>query len=224
MGLVRALKRLCQALRSPDRETSPSAVSEAGVSALAELVQSSARRLIAMAIDLELRHFTETLARLGRGEPVLRNGFHPERMIATGIGTVPVRPRKVRNSSGTSFRSTLVPRYARRAQPLSVEAAVLYLCAIASGDVRHALAALVGPQAMALPPPVTRQLQGWWAEQCEGWRASLPPELGDRREFWTAFARAYPMATCGRLRARATDAVPGSVGYASPALAGERDG
>jgi len=196
MGLVRELKRLCQALYSPTGQARRlRGMSEVGVNALAELLQDSARRLIAEAIDLELRHFKEALVQPGtpkRPEPVVRNGFHPERMIATGIGAVPVRPRKVRrNGSAAGFRSALVPRYARQAQPLNVASATLYLCAIASGDVRHALAALIGPQAVALPLPVTRQLQGWWFEQCKTWRASLPPELGTGREFWSAFARAH---------------------------------
>jgi len=227
MGLVRELRWLCQTLYSPTGQAPPlSGISEAGVNALAELLQDSARRLIAEAIDLELRHFKEALARPGtarRGESVVRNGFHPERMIGTGIGAVPVRPRKVRrNGSAVAFRSALVPRYARRAQPLNVESAALYLCAIASGDVRHALAALLGPQAVAVPLPVTRQLQGWWLEQCKAWRASLPPELGAGRQFWSAFARGHPKAACERLYAETTGVVPGVAGDPSAAVATDR--
>jgi len=228
MGLVRELKRLCQALYSPTGQAPPlGGISEAGVNALAELLQDSGRRLIAEAMDLELRHFKEALARPGtarRGEPVVRNGFHPERMIATGIGAVLVRPRKVRrrNGSAAAFRSALVPRYARRAQPLNVESAALYLGAIGSGDVRHALAALIGPQAVALPLPVTRQLQGWWFEQCTAWRARLPSELGTGRQFWSAFARARPAVTCERRFAETVETVFGVGGDPSAAVATDR--
>lgn len=228
MDLVRELKQLCQALCSPAGQAPPiGEVPEAGVDALAALVQDSARRLIAEAIDLELRHFKEALVQpgtAGRGEPVVRNGFHPERMIATGIGAVVVRPRKVRRRNGNAagFRSALVPRYARRAQVLNGESAGLYLCAIATGDVRHALAALVGPQAVALPLPVRRQLQEWWFEQCQVWRASLAPGLGTGPEFWTAFARAHPAATCERRYAATVERVLGTGGEPSPAVAADR--
>jgi hypothetical protein len=224
MTLVGELKRLCEALYSLTSQASPlSGISEAGMNALAELLQDSARRLIAEAMDLELRHFKEALARpdaARRGKAVVRNGFHPERMIATGIGAVPVRPRKLRrNGNAAGFRSALVPRYARRAQPLNVASAALYLCAIASGDVRHALAALIGPQAVALPLPVTRRLQGWWVEQCKAWRASLPPKLGAGREFWPVFARAHPATMCERWYAERTGAIRGVAGNPPPDLA-----
>jgi hypothetical protein len=228
MGLVKELTQLCQALYSPAGQAPPMGeVPEAGVNALAALVQDSARRLIAEAIDLELRHFKEALVPAGaprRGEPVVRNGFHPERMIATGIGAVVVRPRKVRrrNGSAAGFRSALVPRYARRAQPLNVDSAALYLCAIAGGDVRHALAALVGPQAVALPLPVRRQLQEWWFEQCKAWRAGLPPELGAGPRFWSAFAGVHPKAACERRYAKAIEAELRRDGRPSPPVTVER--
>jgi hypothetical protein len=60
---------------------------------------------------------------------------------------------------------------------------------MARGDVRDALTALIGPRAAALPLPVARQLQDWWAVQCKTWRASVPAELGTGEAFWTAFAR-----------------------------------
>jgi hypothetical protein len=179
---------------------------------LAQLLQESARRLIAEAIDLELRHFKESRSQPGaprQRDAIVRNGFHPVRMIATGIGAVPVRPRKVRhNGSGTAFRSALVPRYARRAQPLNGESAALYLCAIAGADVRHALGALIGPHAVALPHAVARGLQGWWHEQCKTWRANLPPELGTAEEFWPAFARAHSRLACERRYTRTIEGIP----------------
>jgi hypothetical protein len=226
MDLVRELERVCQGvLAAAGRRPAGSEVS--GVDALAKLVQESARRLLAEAIDLELRHFNAALARPGaarRVEALVRNGFHPERMIATGIGAIPVRPRKVRrrNGSPVAFSSALVPRYARRAQPLNGESAGLYLCAIATGDVRHALAALVGPQAVALPLPVRRQLQDWWFEQCKAWRAGLPSDLGAGPQFWSTFAGVHPKAACERRYTRAIEPEPRSAGHPLPRVAVER--
>jgi hypothetical protein len=225
MSLARELERACRGVcHAADKARR---MPEAVLDALVGLVRESARRLLAEAIDLELGHFNTALARPGaprRAEAVVRNGFHPERLIATGIGAVPVRPRKVRrrNGSAVGFNSALVPRYARRAQVLNGESATLYLCAIATGDVRHALAALVGPQAVSLPLTVRRQLQDWWFEQCKAWRAALPSELGTSSQFWSAFAAVHPEAACERRYAKAVAPERRSAGHPSPAVAIER--
>jgi hypothetical protein len=228
MDLIRELNRVCQSvLAAAEQAPARSEIPEAAVSALAKLVQHSAQRLLAEAIDLELRHFNAALVRPGaarHADAVVRNGFHPQRLIATGIGAVPVRPRKVRrrNGNAVAFSSALVPRYARRAQQLNGESAGLYLCAIATGDVRHALAAVVGPQAVALPLPVRRQLQDWWFEQCNVWRAGLPPELGAGPQFWSAFAGVHPKAACERRYTKAIEPERRPAGHPSLLAAVER--
>jgi hypothetical protein len=224
MSLGRELDRACRGVCHAADKTRR--MPEAALDALVGLVQESARRLLAEAIDLELGHFNTALARPGapRAEAVVRNGFHPERLIATGIGAVPVRPRKVRrrNGSAVGFNSALVPRYARRAQVLNGESATLYLCAIATGDVRHALAALVGPQAVSLPLTVRRQLQDWWSEQCKVWRAGLPRELGAGPQFWSAFAGVHLKVACERRYAKAIEPERRPAGHPSPLAAIER--
>ena len=149
--------------------------------------------MIVEAIDAELRHFQgrpaePTAARTWTG--VVRNGLHPQRMIVTGIGRVPVRLPKLRSRSGsaTGFRSAVVPRYARRARRPNAESAESYLRAIAAGELEGALAALLGPQALAVPAPVTRALRPWWSEQCGVWRHGPPPPPGIPQAFWSELA------------------------------------
>ena len=190
MSVDRNLRQVCEALYGSNGAASSTApISEDGVNALAAVLRESARSLIVEAIDAELRHFQGQpvqpgLAQGSRG--VVRNGLHPERMIVTGIGRVPVRLPKLRSRSGaaTGFRSAVVPRYARRARPSNAESTESYLRAIAAGDLGRALAALLGPQALAVPAPVTRSLQPWWSERCQVWRHGPPPRPGISQEFW----------------------------------------
>jgi len=189
----RDLKQVCAALCQATEWVSPTAaLPEDGADALVALLKESARSLIVEAIDAELRHFRGQPVQpgLARGSSgVVRNGLHPQRLIVTGIGRVPVRLPKLRSRSGsaTGFRSALVPRYARRARRPNAESAESYLRAIAAGELEGALAALLGPQALAVPAPVTRALQPWWSEQCGVWRHGPPPP-GIPHEFWSALA------------------------------------
>lgn len=190
----RDLKQVCAALcRATGRVSPTAALPEDGADALVALLKESARSLIVEAIDAELRHFRGQPVQpgLARGSSgVVRNGLHPQRLIVTGIGRVPVRLPKLRSRSGsaTGFRSALVPRYARRARRPNAESAESYLRAIAAGELEGALAALLGPQALAVPAGVTRALQPWWSEQCGVWRYGPPPPPGIPHEFWSALA------------------------------------
>jgi len=62
--------------------------------ALTELLRTGARRLIQEAVETELSEFMRQFAgkALNDGRSaVIRNGYHPEREIQTGIGPVPVK-------------------------------------------------------------------------------------------------------------------------------------
>ena len=101
---------------------------ELGKDTLTELLRESAHRLIREAVEVELAEFIAQFdgRRLEDGRAaVVRNGYHPEREIQTGIGPVRVKVPKVRAKDGepVSFRSALVPPYVRKTR--SLEAALL---------------------------------------------------------------------------------------------------
>ena len=228
MSVDRNLRQVCEALYgSGGAASSRAPISEDGLNALAAVLRESARSLIVEAIDAELRHFRRqpvqpALTRQPRS--VVRNGLHPERLIVTGIGRIPVRLPKLRSRNGVAadFRSALVPRYARRARPSNAESTESYLRAIAAGDLGRALAALLGPQALAVPAPVTRALQPWWSEQCRVWRHGPPPRPGIRQEFWADLEHRRSQAPPRDGRYGAYDAVARAVvGSASGGAATE---
>lgn len=191
-----------------------SSVRPEAVDALVAVVKESARYLLRAAIDAECRHLRErgTHPDGNRRGQVVRNGYHPERSIVTGIGTVPVRLPKLRGRNGATgaFRSVLVPRYARRARALDADSAALYVQAIATGEINRALAALVGPPAFALPPPIIRELGSWWREQCRTWREAAPRCSIDAA-VWSVLANSDRDAAWPGLAALRDLTAPGSV-------------
>lgn len=117
---------------------------------LTELLRQGARDLIQQAVETELSQYLREFQgrRLEDGRAaVVRNGYHPEREIQTGIGPVTVRVPKVRAKDGkpVTFRSALVPPYVRKTRSLESALPWLYLKGVSSGEMEKALEVLVWP-------------------------------------------------------------------------------
>lgn len=141
---------------------------------LTEVLRSGARRLIAEAVEAELREF------LGQFEgqrdeqgrrAVVRNGYLPQREIQTGIGAVAVKVPKTRDRSGSgiTFHSQLLPPYLRRTKSLEELIPWLYLKGLSTGDFQEALTALLGPQAKGLSAGTVSRLKAQWTEEHGRW-------------------------------------------------------
>ena len=119
---------------------------------LTELLRTGARRLIEAAVSAEFEEYLSGFVQeqLPDGpQRVVRNGHLPERKILTGVGEVEVRVPKARSRSGSPepFRSSVVPPYVRRCASLDAAIPWLYLHGVSTGQMRQAVAALVGEQA-----------------------------------------------------------------------------
>ncbi len=163
-------------LQQPEHEKDP----------LSTMLREGAQRLIAEALQVEFEEFLRQFAgkhdELGR-VAVVRNGFHPQREVVTGLGAVGVQVPKVRSRTEQTaiFRSSLVPPYVRRAKSLDAALPWLYLHGISTGDMREALAALIGPDAKGLSAPVVARLKNCWSREYQAWRRR---KLGqDRRVY-----------------------------------------
>ena len=149
----------------------PAAVSDV----LTELLRNGARRLIEVAIAAEFEEYLSGFSaeRLADGrQRVVRNGHLAWREILTGIGGVEVRVPKSRSRSGspTPFRSSLVPRYIRRSASLEAAVPWLYLHGVSTGQMREAVAALVGADAArGLSANVVSRLKRVWDEEYRSW-------------------------------------------------------
>lgn len=150
---------------------------EAFTDTLTELLRQGAHQLIQQAVEAELSEFMEQfkdqMLEDGRAA-VVRNGFHPERDLQTGIGPVKVKIPKVRAKDGepVTFRSALVPPYVRKTRSLEAALPWLYLKGVSSGEMEAALEVLVGPDAKGLSASTVSRLKQTWAKEYQEWRGS----------------------------------------------------
>lgn len=171
-----------------DRQKGNAEQSEMGLS-LEDLIRRGARALIQKAIEVEVQ---ELLAEYGNVKTlhgqraVVRNGYLPAREVLTSIGNIEVRVPKVRDRSGAGvkFNSALVPPFVRRSPRMSAALPWLYLKGISTGDMREALAVLVGEQAKGLSANVVARLKAEWAAEYASW---MKRDLSSRRYvYWWA--------------------------------------
>ena len=161
---------------------------------LTELVRQGARQIIEQAVEAELStfmdQFSERLVANGKAA-VVRNGYHPERSIQTGIGPVTVKIPKVRAKDGepVTFHSSLVPPYIRKTRSLEAAIPWLYLKGVSSGEMASALEALVGPEARGLSANTVSRLKQQWANEYRVWRKSRLDRSGPR--FLNSCVRSY---------------------------------
>ena len=142
---------------------------------LAELLRHGARELIGQAVSEEFEMFLARHAgrRDAQGrQAVVRNGYLPEREILSGIGPVPVSMPRARDRSdeGERFRSSLVPPYVRRSKSVDAVLPWLYLKGVSTGNMREALAALLGKEAAGLSAAVVSRLKARWADEYKVWK------------------------------------------------------
>ena len=150
---------------------------------LTELLRSGARRLVEAAVSAEFEEYLSAFGheKLPDGrQRVVRNGHLPERKILTGLGEVDVRVPKARSRSGSPepFRSSVAPPYVRRCASLDAAIPWLYLHGVSTGQMREAVAALVGEQARARA--VGERGQSAQAELGRGVPAVVPSAPGRR--------------------------------------------
>jgi transposase-like protein len=141
---------------------------------LTDLLRKGAEKLIYHAVDVELQELLSGYSdrQTEDGETaVVRNGYHPERELQTGVGPVTVRIPKVRSRTGkaVTFHSALVPPYVRKTKTLEAALPWLYLKGISTGEMREALKVLVGPNAKGLSPSVVSRLKQVWAKEYSAW-------------------------------------------------------
>ena len=142
---------------------------------LMDLIKKGAKDLIHRAVELELQELLSEHAfkRTGDGKAaVVRNGYHPERAIQTGIGPMSVKIPKVRSRTGEAvvFRSALVPPYVRKTKSLEAAIPWLYLKGISTGEMSNALEVLVGHEAAGLSATTVSRLKKEWGKEYIAWR------------------------------------------------------
>jgi putative transposase len=145
---------------------------------ITEILRQGARKLLAQALEAEIEIFIHQYKDLnddlGR-QRVVRNGHLPERVIQTGIGSVPVKAPRIRDrhcrpSERIKFSSSILPPYLRKTRSLEHLIPWLYLKGISTGDFTDALAALVGKDAPGLSATTISRLKTVWEQDLKEWQ------------------------------------------------------
>jgi len=141
-------------------------------SLLDEIIRQGANAMLQSAIELEVATYVEACRRhvdeAGR-RLVVRNGFHNERDIGTGVGPLTVKkPRVHDRRRGHRFTSAILPSYMRRSPSIDALIPALYLKGVSTGDFQEALTAILGQGAVGLSPAnIVRLKEGWENEYTE---------------------------------------------------------
>lgn len=145
---------------------------------ITDILRRGARQLLAQALETEIEIFIQKYSELKNEsghQRIVRNGYHREREIQTGIGSVPVKAPRVRDRSRNAteridFTSSILPPYLRKTKSLEELIPWLYLKGVSTGDFSDALIALVGPNAPGLSPNTISRLKSVWQEELEQWQ------------------------------------------------------
>ena len=110
---------------------------------LTDVLREGARRMLAEAIDDEVRLYTNQRTDLvdEKGhQQVVRNGYMPERTILTGVGAIAVTQPRVRDrrppQDREKFTSNILPPYLRKSKSVEELLPWLYLKGIRLCDLK----------------------------------------------------------------------------------------
>jgi transposase-like protein len=143
---------------------------------LTDFLREKSQELLRVAVEQEVTEFIANLEDnvLADGkQAVVRNGYHPERSIQTGIGELPIQVPKTRDRSGSgiNFSSALLPPYLRRSAQMEELIPWLYLKGVSTGEIKSALRSLVGDEAKNLSSSVVSRLKASWDQEYDLWEA-----------------------------------------------------
>ena len=150
---------------------------ESSKDALAQVLHAGARRMLATAIESEVKDYLanrEHLVDEADRRLVVRNGHLPERSIQTPLGDVPIKQPRVRDrrlaDERETFQSSILPPYLRKTKALEDLLPWLYLKGISTGDFSEALAALLGPDAPGLSASTITRMKAGWEDEYKDWK------------------------------------------------------
>jgi len=146
---------------------------------ITDILRQGARQLLTAALEAEIEIFLEQYRGLSEKngcQRVVRNGYHSEREIQTGLGQIPVRAPRARDrkpdplEDPIRFTSAILPPYLRRTKSIETLLPWLYLKGISTGDFTEPLAALLGINAPGLSPATISRLKTGWQDDYRQWQ------------------------------------------------------
>ena len=146
--------------------------------AITDILRKGACQLLAQALEAEIELFISQFAEMrdeqGR-QRIVRNGYHRQRDIQSGIGAVPVKAPRARDrepdlSARMHFESSILPPHLRKTKSLEELIPCLYLKGVSTGDFSDALCVLLGKDAPGLSAATINRLKTIWQQDLEKWQ------------------------------------------------------
>lgn len=147
-------------------------------SVLEKVIREGARKMLQKALEIEIDEYLDknsmSLDKAGHRK-VVRNGYHPERDITTGIGPINIKApraddRKLDPERKNPFTSQILPRYLKKIPSIDNLIPVLYLKGISTNGFQDALASILGDGAKGLSSANIVRLKKCWEEDFKKWQ------------------------------------------------------
>jgi transposase-like protein len=141
---------------------------------LEAIIRAGAQQMIAMAVEAEVKAYMEQFAHITTPEgkaAMVRNGYLPERSIATSAGPISVRVPRTRASIETlkPFISALIPRYMRKSLNIEEAVPLLYLGGLSNNDFIPAFEKLFGELPAGFSSASITRMKQLWLEEHKAW-------------------------------------------------------
>jgi len=145
---------------------------------LTDILRAGAQRMLATAIEAEVTEWIDAHAHLTDEQghrQVVRNGYHNQRKLTTGLGQLQVEQPRVhdRRPDGEreKFTSKILPPYLRKTKSIEELIPFLYLKGISTGDMNEALQSLLGPACPGLSASTVTNLKKTWEAEFKQWNS-----------------------------------------------------
>ena len=145
-------------------------------SILEKVLREGARRMLKQALENEIEEYLMKHSKTDENghRLVVRNGYHPQRNIVTGIGPMTIKAprvddRKIDPERKNPFTSAILPRYLRKIPSIDNLLPVLYLKGVSTSGFQDALASILGEGAKGLSATNIVRLKKSWEDDFNTW-------------------------------------------------------
>lgn len=147
-------------------------------SVVEKVLPEGARKMLQQALENEIEEHLMKYSQTDENghHLVVRNGYHPQREIVTGIGPMKVKApriddRKMDPERKNPFSSAILPRYLRKIPSVDNLLPVLYLKGISTNGFQDALMSILGEGAKGLCAANIVRLKKSWEDEFKSWNS-----------------------------------------------------
>ena len=143
-------------------------------SSLELMLREGARRMLQTALEMEVSSYLESAQGAcdeAGHQAVVRNGYHRERTLVSGVGPLAIRqPRVQDRRADQQFTSAILPRYMRRTPSIDALIPALSLKGISTSQFPEALSAILGAGVSGLSSANIVRLKSIWEQEYLAWQ------------------------------------------------------